>query len=187
MHRVRTAGRGVIRIISWVTILSFTAALVVSVLIPRLADATPYAVLTGSMQPHHPPGSLVVVRPVPESDIHEGDIITYQLESGKPTVVTHRVIHRSTNLEGQVLFTTQGDANSVADAKPVAHVQIKGKLWYSVPYLGYANTIITGKERDIALAIVVSILLGYSAYMFISAAGVKRKEGKTCRTNGASS
>lgn len=187
MHRVATAGGWVVQVISWITIFGLIAVLLGSVLIPRFAGATPYAVLTGSMQPHYPPGALVVVRPVSESDIHEGDVITYQLESGQATVVTHRVIRRSTNLKGQVLFNIQGDANGVADAKPVKPVQVKGKLWYSMPYLGYANTIITGKERDITLIIVVSVLLCYSAYMFTRAAGNKRKESKPSETRGASS
>lgn len=177
----------VAQVVSWVIILGVVAVLLVALVIPRSAGATPYAVLTGSMRPDYPPGALVVIRPVSEAEINEGDVITYQLESGKATVVTHRVVRHSTNLKGEVLFNTQGDANEVADAKPVKPVQIKGKLWYSVPYLGYANTVITGKERDIILTIVVSLLLCYSAYMFTSAAGKKRNEGKSRKTTRASS
>lgn len=187
MGRLAAAWGWVVQVVSWAIILGVIAALLVAVVIPRFAGATPYAVLTGSMRPDYPPGALVVTRPAPEPDINEGDVITYQLESGKATVVTHRVVRRSTNLKGDVLFDTQGDANEVVDAKPVKPVQIKGKLWYSVPYLGYANTIITGKERDITLTIVVSVLLCYSAYMFTSAAAKKRNEGKPRKTTGVSS
>lgn len=187
MPRVAAVGGWVVQVIAWVIIFGVVAVLFVSVLIPRFAGATPYTVLTGSMRPHYPPGALVVIRPVPESEISEGDVVTYQLESGQATVVTHRVVRRSTNLKGEVIFSTQGDANNVADAKPVKPVQIKGKLWYSVPYLGYANTIVTGKERDITLTIVVSFLLCYSAYMFTSAAGKKRDARKTHKPSGVSS
>ncbi len=65
---------------------------------PRLGGATPYTVLTSSMEPEYPPGTLVVVRPVPIEEIGIGDVITYQLESGEPTVVTHRVVGLSTTL-----------------------------------------------------------------------------------------
>ena len=71
-----------------------------------------------------------------------------------------------TTVRGKHDFTTQGDANNVADAEQVGPVQIKGKLWYSVPYLGYVNNAITGKERHVTMIIVVSGLLLYAAYMF---------------------
>ena len=46
--------------------------------------------LTSSMEPGLPPGTLVIVKPIDPVDVRIGTVITYQLESGKPTVVTHR-------------------------------------------------------------------------------------------------
>ncbi|WP_235737294.1 S26 family signal peptidase [Nocardioides alcanivorans] len=80
------------RILAWSWVVATTAVLVVAVVVPRLAGATPYTVVTGSMRPGLPPGTLAVVRPTPVEEIGIGDVITYQLESGKETVVTHRVV-----------------------------------------------------------------------------------------------
>jgi len=153
------------RVAAWLVIFSVAVVLAVAVLVPRLAGATPYTILTGSMRPDLPPGTLVVIKPVGISDVGIGDVITYQLQSGKPTVVTHRVTAVSQSLRGETTFTTQGDANNAPDNKAVKPVQVKGKLWYSVPYLGYVNNAITGKERDTTMIVVVSGLLVYSAFM----------------------
>jgi signal peptidase len=157
------------RVLAWTFILAVVAVVTVSVLIPRVAGATPYTILTGSMRPGLPPGTLVVVKPAPAGEIGVGTVITYQLASGRPTVVTHRVVSAGYTVEGKPIFRTQGDANNVADEKVVRPLQIKGALWYDVPYVGYANTYITGEERRITLIVVVSALLLYATWMFASA------------------
>jgi len=84
--------RHVVRAVSWVVLLGATALVTLAVLVPRVAGATPYTVLTGSMSPAYPPGTLVVVRPVDLADVRVGDVVTYQLRSGEPAVATHRVV-----------------------------------------------------------------------------------------------
>ncbi|MFT4299493.1 MAG: signal peptidase I [Aeromicrobium sp.] len=154
------------RVAAWLVILGVVVVLVIAVLIPRVTGATPYTVLTGSMRPGMPPGTLVVVKPVKAQELSIGDVITYQLESGKSPVVTHRITGMGTSLKGEPLFVTQGDANDVADAAPVMPVQIRGRAWYSVPYLGYVNNALTGSQRQIAVYAVAGLLLGYAAWMF---------------------
>ena len=39
------------------------AVLALTIVIPRLTGSTPYTVLTGSMVPTYPPGTLIVVKP----------------------------------------------------------------------------------------------------------------------------
>jgi len=155
-------------VVLWIIILGVLSVLTIAVLVPRLAGATPYTILTGSMRPTMPPGTLIVAKPVPVERIGIGTAITYQLESGKPTVVTHRVVATGINGKSEHVFTTQGDANDVVDEKPVIPEQILGEVWYSVPYLGYVNTLITGQQRYIATIVVVSFLLLYAAYMMTS-------------------
>lgn len=157
------------RVLAWTFILAVVAIVTVSVLIPRVAGATPYAILTGSMRPGLPPGTLAVVKPVPMNEIGVGTVITYQLVSGRPTVVTHRVVSAGYTVEGKPIFRTQGDANNATDKKVVRPVQIKGALWYDVPYVGYANTYITGEERRVTMIAVVSGLLLYASWMFAGA------------------
>lgn len=151
---------------AWLIIIALVAVLAAAVVVPRISGATPYSILTGSMKPSFPPGTLVVVKPIDTEDIAIGTVVTYQLNSGKPTVVTHRVVGMVRSPDGALRFRTQGDANDAPDRELVRPVQIKGAFWYDVPSLGYVNKYITGKERKLTMIIVVSGLLLYSAYMF---------------------
>ncbi len=166
---MKTALGWIGQVVAWLVILVTVAVLAVAVLIPRLAGATPYTILTGSMAPGMPPGTLVVVKPVDPDSISIGDVITYQLKSDQPTVVTHRVISIGFNAEGESRFTTQGDANSVADATPVRPVQIRGVKWYSVPYLGHVNSALSGSQRQFAVYVVAALLLAYAGFQLVGA------------------
>lgn len=154
------------QVTAWFVMSAVVLALALSVFIPRLLSATPYTILTGSMKPGMPPGTLVVVKPVTPSEIGIGTVITYQLESGKPTVVTHRVVGQGHDARGNPIFRTQGDANNVEDTGTVLPVQIMGERLYAVPYLGRLGNAVTGSQRDVALLLVITGLLAYSATMF---------------------
>lgn len=162
------------RVIAWFVILGLLLVLTVSVLIPRIGGATPYTILTGSMKPGMPPGTLVVVKPVDPEDITIGTVVTYQLRSGDPTVVTHRVVSQGYSLKGELTFTTQGDANSIPDAKPVQPMQIRGERWYAVPYLGRVSNVLTNNQRQTAIVVAVVVLLGYAATMLVGSARDRR-------------
>lgn len=183
LPRRRSVLSFVVQVASWSFVLAVVAALAVAVVIPRIAGATPYTILTGSMTPALPPGTLVVVKPVPVDDIGIGTVVTYQLRSGEPTVVTHRVTSIGVNAAGDRVFTTRGDANDTVDAAAVQPVQIRGELWYAVPYLGYANTWLTGAQRQAAVSVVAGALALYALWMFGSALadrrhGRQRREGQ---------
>lgn len=95
------------------------------------------SVLTGSMNPTSPAGSLVFETPVAPSEIHVGDVITYQAPVGDRPVVTHRIIDIKTDDIGQVMINTKGDANPAAD--PWDAVLGEGQVWkvgFTVPFLG---------------------------------------------------
>jgi signal peptidase len=159
----------VVHTLSWVVLLGVAAVLVTAVLVPRVAGATPYTIVTGSMSPGMPPGTLVVVRPVDSADVGVGTVITYQLRSGEPDVVTHRVVAKAYDGSGRVTFQTRGDANSTPDAEWVRPVQIRGERWYSVRELGYVNLLLTRHERQTAVYVVAMLLGGYALWMFGSA------------------
>jgi signal peptidase I len=110
-------------------------AVAVVVVIPRVTHGQAMTVLSGSMTPGIPVGSIVLVRPVDPDQLRVGDVATYQDEPGKPVYVTHRVAGIN-HLGGQTTFTFKGDANRGADVKPVVPGQIRGRLWFHVPYLG---------------------------------------------------
>jgi len=154
---VKVAGRA----LAVVVVVVAGAALLAGVVVPRLAGATPYTVLTGSMAPALPPGTLVVVRP--SSSVAIGDVITYQRSAGAP-VVTHRVVGAGVTTDGQVVYTTQGDANDVADAGAVHADQVRGVVWYHVPFLGRAESVLTGAQRQAAAVAVAAALVVYAAW-----------------------
>lgn len=172
---VRAAFGWIGQVLAWLVILGVVVVLAVAVVVPRLAGATPYTVLTGSMQPTYPPGMLVVVKPVDFDDIGVGDVITFQLESGKAAVATHRVVGEALRFDGERVLVTQGDANDDPDPNRVRDVQVKGELWYSVPYLGHVNTALSGRQRQWAVLGVSAALVGYAAFMFVSALRDRRR------------
>lgn len=146
--------------------------------IPAAIGGTPLTILTGSMSPNLPPGTLVVVKPTPVDEIGVGDVLTFQLESGKPTLVTHRVVARMTDSSsGEMRFVTQGDANNTADAAPVMPVQIKGTVWYAVPWLGWANQAVNGEARAWVVPAIAAALFAYAAWMVVAGVRDRRRRG----------
>jgi signal peptidase len=113
--------------------------------VPKMLNAVPLTILSGSMAPTMPAGSLAIVRPVDATQARVGDVLTYQAEPDDPTLVTHRVIAVSRNAHGDVSLTLQGDANSDPDERPVRPEQVQGSVVYAVPYFGWiANGLSAG-------------------------------------------
>ena len=103
------------------------------ILVPMLLGYKEMAVLSGSMEPTIPVGSLVYVKPVEASMLEAGDVCTYYLSDGE-TFVTHRVM--SIDPDAQTLVT-QGDANEDPDGD-IQFSQVYGRADFPLPYLGIA-------------------------------------------------
>lgn len=150
-------------------VLAFTVVLAfAAIIIPTVTGSQTYTVLTRSMEPGYPPGTYLIVRPTPINEIRIGDVITYQLKSGQPEVVTHRIIGASATSDGQRRFTTQGDNNAVADPEQVRGVQIRGTLWYAIPYLGWATGLRGESSSSVWIPILAGIVFLYALYMVIA-------------------
>lgn len=157
----------------------------VTIVVPAAVGGMPLSVLTGSMRPTYPPGTLVVIKPAAPEEIGVGDVITFQIESGKPAVATHRVIARSTDSgTGEVRFTTQGDANNTPDPEQVQTAQIRGKVWYAIPYLGWANQAIDGGTRSWAVPALAGALFLYAAWTFSAGIRERRRTKRAAETAG---
>jgi signal peptidase I len=168
---LRLAGRG----LAVAVVVVGGAALVLGVLVPRIAGATPYTVTTPSMEPALGVGTLVVVRPVEAASVSTGDVMTYQLRSGEPAVVTHRVVGMGTTVGGDRTFVTRGDANEVSDPRPVRAVQVRGTVWYAVPWLGNASSLVTGEQRQTLGTVLAVGLLGYAALLVVTEVRARRR------------
>ena len=98
----------------------------------RLVDIQVYSVISGSMEPEYPVGSLIYVKDVDPSQIEAGDVITYVLPNDMPS--THRVVRVD---EANQLFYTKGDANESEDGAPVHFKNLLGTPVFKIPVLGY--------------------------------------------------
>ena len=98
--------------------------------LPRMLGYEMYHVITGSMEPELPVGSLIYVEIVSPEEIEAEDIIAFRSEG---TVITHRVL-RNRLVEGE--FVTKGDANAQADMNTVLYEELIGRVVYHIPVLG---------------------------------------------------
>ena len=107
-------------------------------------DSPMMAVVSDSMKPTFERGDLIFVKGVDSPDeIKQGDIIVFQLK-GDPETKVHRVIE-VVNQGGQLQFRTKGDANSSPDPSLVSFEEVKGKVIFWIPKLGYLSLWIRGE------------------------------------------
>ena len=129
------------------------AAIVIylAVAAPVIMGFHPVVVLSGSMEPAIPVGSLIYYHSCRFEALKTGDVVTFK--SGD-SLVTHRItavngISRTVN--------TKGDNNPSEDPNPVAENEIAGRTAeFAIPYAGYF--VINGK-KPAAIAIMAVILL----------------------------
>jgi signal peptidase len=148
------------------------------IVLPAATNSVPLTVLTSSMEPGLPPGTLLIVRPVDPSEIRIGDVVTYQIKSGEPDVITHRVIGIGTSSNGEATFIMQGDNNAEPDPDPVRAIQVQGRLWYSLPWIGWVNNSMGGNTRAVLVPIVGGALLLYAAWAITSGVIERKREAK---------
>ena len=93
-----------------------------------------FRVVTGSMEPTIPIGTLLVTREVDIHTIQVGDIICFrtQLSEIWGKIVTHRVVNITMSESGSLLLETKGDANLVSDIFYVDYTNFVGKvIWHT--------------------------------------------------------
>jgi len=154
--------------LSAAVLLLVIAIAVLVIVVPKVAGATPLTILTSSMEPGLPPGTLIVVQPADVDDLAAGDIVTYQIRSGEPEVITHRIIAITASTSGDRTFVLQGDNNSDPDPDAVLPEQIQGRVWYSVPFIGHVNNAMNGENRAWIVPVVAVLLFAYAGYMIAS-------------------
>lgn len=156
-------------------LLMMVALAALTVVIPRVTGAVPLTILTSSMEPRLPPGTLVIARPIAADEVRLGMVIVYQLRSGSPETVTHRVVGITTGADGEKTFTTRGDNNPQDDPNPVRAVQVKGEVWYSLPLLGYVAVGLGGATRSWIVVVIAVCLAAFGMFMFVSWAVDRRR------------
>ena len=111
-------------------ILLFVLTVCLPLTLPRLLGYEVYDVVSGSMSPAIPVGSVIYVKPVPPEDVLPGDVIAFRSEGA---VVTHRVAE---NLFVEGSFVTKGDANETEDFDRVGYRDFIGTVTGHFPAVG---------------------------------------------------
>jgi signal peptidase len=136
-----------------------------------------FGVVSGSMEPTIPVGSLVYAGKYRMEDLKKGDIITYRKpnpSTNEFSVVTHRIDDAKKTEEKQQLdvdgqksektiitytFKTKGDANDKADEYDVAPNEIIGLYKWHIPMIGRLSIFAQTPQGFILLVILPAVLL----------------------------
>jgi signal peptidase len=119
-----------------------------------------FVVLSGSMRPGMPVGSVVVTGPVPAERIRRGDVITFHPPGRADIVVTHRVIAIEQPAgDPQARFITRGDANPAPDPWAIPALGTAQRLVFHLPSLGYVLAAIQTRPGKAALMLGPALML----------------------------
>jgi len=97
-------------------------------------------IYSGSMRPTMDVGDIAVVSDIELTDIQIGDIIQYEKEN-----MAIPIIHRVEDIQeedGNQYFITKGDANKNPDPDPVPGRNIRGKVIFNIPKIGWISIFI---------------------------------------------
>lgn len=150
------------RIWNAVSIVLVVAVVILAVLIAgvRVFGITPFKVLTGSMEPNYPVGSMIYIKNnVDAGSLEIGDTITFNFND---SYATHRIVDIRDSEEdpGTLEFQTKGDANKLTDGKWVQESDIVGKLLFSIPVFGFfANYIQTPPGCYVSIAVCGALVI----------------------------
>jgi len=126
-------------------ILVFVILTFLPVTVPRWMGYEVYGVVSGSMEPMIPVGSIVYVKPAEGEDISVGEVIAY---SGGGAPIVHRVIE---NHPDEKELITKGDANDTKDLTPIPYQQVIGRVTKHFPVIGNLLMVWSGSLGKILL------------------------------------
>jgi signal peptidase I len=162
-QRLRRGGLRCIRVVLGLLVVACAALLAIVVAGSLTGAWRLLPVRTGSMTPHAPQGSVVIVHPMPASQLRTGQVIAFRAPVPGHPLVVHRV-YQLTPAPGGPVVRTKGDANAGPDPW---QFRIRGAtVWRGgrvVPELGNAMFLLeTPHARVVALAAVVALLTAMS-------------------------
>ena len=132
--------------------------------VPRLLGYDIYEVLSPSMHPAVPEGSVVIAKPEEPENIQPGDVIVFVRNGAN---VTHRVVENHV-VSGELI--TKGDANANNDIDPVPYHAVTGKMVFHVPVVGKLMGVLSSTIGKIYL-----MLFACCGFMFTIVAGRLRR------------
>lgn len=109
-------------------------------IIPKFAGYDGYVVVSGSMEPTIPVGSIVYSKNEDPSTMNVGDVIVFLNEAQGRAPITHRIVSNDT-VTGTII--TKGDANESEDIHPVPYNKVLGRVEAHVPRIGFTVAMFT--------------------------------------------
>ncbi len=122
--------------------------------VPRAFGYQPYTVVSGSMEPAIPIGSLVYVKNRDPMGVEPNEVAAFYKNGDPGTIIVHRVLEND-KTSGQL--TTKGDANLEADFEPVAYAACIGTVEKTFVGLGGFADAITSKTGRTAVFCLVGL------------------------------
>lgn len=129
-------------------------AVCVPLTIPQFLGYQVYTVVTGSMEPEMPVGSLVYIQRTDAAQAQPGEIVAFYGARDSAAIITHRVVENRVVM-GEII--TKGDANQTNDMNPVEYENFIGTVTVSIPKLGSVAQIMTSVEGKTAAACVIAL------------------------------
>lgn len=117
-----------------------------------------FIVLTGSMEPTIPVGSIIYTKSQIAYD--KNDVVSFK--NAAEQTVTHRIA--DINYSVSTNYTTKGDANNTVDSTTVLPAHVIGKVYFQLPYVGYLMNFLrttTGFLLVVILPITIFVLLEF--------------------------
>lgn len=105
---------------------------VLTIVIPKVLNVTPYVISDNKMAPEYHKGGLVFVKDVLDP-IHVGDTITYYENQGKE-IKTRRVLAVDHTIAG---YFVKGDNSVKAEMGIVHERNLIGRPHFYLPYIGF--------------------------------------------------
>lgn len=124
-------------------------------------------VLSGSMSPSYPVGSLILSTPQTVQSTQVGQVMTFQAPVAGAPVVTHRVVELE-RVDAGIDVRTKGDANEAADPW-LAHVD-QGPVWrarFAIPHAGELIRLLREPEVHTVTVLVVPAIYALLAVVTI--------------------
>lgn len=129
----------------------------------RLFGFRTFTVMSGSMEPDYPVGSMIYVQPVDYHNLKVGDVISYVADNDK-TIVTHRIASIEIDKKDSDVyrFKTKGDANSSPDSNLVHYKNVLGTPIITIPLIGYVAHNIQQPPGVYIMLVVGTLLLAWT-------------------------
>jgi signal peptidase len=138
-------------------LLIFLILICIPLVIPNLMGLQVYAVVSGSMEPAIPIGSLVYIQAQTPETVQAGSVIAFYGSDDGLGIVTHRVVENRI-VSGE--FITKGDANEKEDMNAVPYNRLIGEEVFCIPKAGNAAQLLSSLTgRGIAAGVIMAAVL----------------------------